>query len=52
MPSIQPLPRTLHLQSSVGFYLHTSTNPNMVVVGKSVVDVDVMTCVANEKALF
>jgi hypothetical protein len=24
----------------------------MVVVGKSVVDVDVVTCVANEKALF
>jgi hypothetical protein len=28
------------------------TNPNRVVVGKSVVDVDVVTCVANEKDLF
>jgi hypothetical protein len=28
------------------------TNPNMVVVGNSVVDVDVVTCVANEKDLF
>jgi hypothetical protein len=28
------------------------TNPNMVVVGKNIVDVDIVTCVANEKALF
>jgi hypothetical protein len=43
MHSIQPLPRTLHLHSSIPFFLLTNTNPNVVEFNKNVVNMDIVT---------
>jgi hypothetical protein len=42
MPSIQPLLEIMHLHSSTFFSPHASTNPNLMVFDKSIMDMDTL----------
>jgi hypothetical protein len=44
MPSIQPMFGTFHLHSLVLIFLHMGTSPSLAMLGKSVVDMHIMTC--------
>ncbi len=49
MPNTQPLHGTLHLYSSVFFYLLKGNRPNPLVFNKSTWDMDIMTLWKNEQ---
>jgi hypothetical protein len=44
MLSIQPLLGTLHLNSLAIVFLHMGTSPSLAMFGKTVVDMDIVTC--------